>query len=93
MSTKKTLPPSYFETKYQADIDPWRFRTSAYEQENTKLRLLPYRSRNTKTALRSAAPSEFLQRSWRGTVISSSPRRFNHRNRGSSSAKSTECPV
>jgi len=32
MSTKKTLQPSYFETKYQADIDPWRFRTSSYEQ-------------------------------------------------------------
>jgi 2-polyprenyl-3-methyl-5-hydroxy-6-metoxy-1,4-benzoquinol methylase len=32
MSTKKTLPPSYFETKYRADIDPWRFRTSSYEQ-------------------------------------------------------------
>ncbi|MGO4512947.1 class I SAM-dependent methyltransferase [Bradyrhizobium sp. 2TAF36] len=33
MSAAKTLPPSYFEAKYQADIDPWRFRTSAYEQE------------------------------------------------------------
>ncbi|KGT79506.1 SAM-dependent methlyltransferase [Bradyrhizobium japonicum] len=36
MSTKKTLPPSYFETKYQADIDPWRFRTSSYEQAKYK---------------------------------------------------------
>lgn len=28
-----TLPASYFETKYQGDIDPWQFRTSAYERE------------------------------------------------------------
>lgn len=28
-----TLPPAYFEDKYKSDIDPWRFRTSAYERE------------------------------------------------------------
>jgi 2-polyprenyl-3-methyl-5-hydroxy-6-metoxy-1,4-benzoquinol methylase len=27
-----TLPPEYFEVKYQADIDPWRFRSSDYER-------------------------------------------------------------
>lgn len=31
-----SLPPSYFETKYRADIDPWRFRTSPYEREKYK---------------------------------------------------------
>jgi SAM-dependent methyltransferase len=31
--TPTSLPPSYFEAKYQADIDPWRFRTSDYERE------------------------------------------------------------
>lgn len=29
----RSLPPSYFEAKYQTDIDPWRFRTSAYERD------------------------------------------------------------
>jgi SAM-dependent methyltransferase len=28
-----TLPPEYFEEKYKADIDPWRFRTSDYERD------------------------------------------------------------
>jgi SAM-dependent methyltransferase len=28
-----SLPPSYFEAKYAADIDPWRFRTSPYERD------------------------------------------------------------
>ena len=28
-----TVPPDYFEQKYKADIDPWRFRTSEYERE------------------------------------------------------------
>ena len=28
-----TFPPSYFEAKYQSDIDPWKFRTSDYERE------------------------------------------------------------
>jgi SAM-dependent methyltransferase len=27
-----TIPPEYFEEKYRADIDPWRFRTSDYER-------------------------------------------------------------
>jgi SAM-dependent methyltransferase len=37
MSIERTrsgsLSASYFEAKYQADIDPWRFRTSAYERD------------------------------------------------------------
>jgi cyclopropane fatty-acyl-phospholipid synthase-like methyltransferase len=34
MSRKSTtLSPAYFEEKYRADIDPWRFRTSEYERE------------------------------------------------------------
>jgi len=32
-SHRGSLPPSYFEAKYQIDIDPWQFRSSAYEQE------------------------------------------------------------
>ena len=28
-----SLPASYFEAKYTADIDPWRFRTSDYERQ------------------------------------------------------------
>ena len=28
-----TLPPDYFEDKYRGQIDPWDFRTSAYEQQ------------------------------------------------------------
>jgi SAM-dependent methyltransferase len=28
-----TIPASYFEAKYRADIDPWGFRTSQYEQQ------------------------------------------------------------
>jgi 2-polyprenyl-3-methyl-5-hydroxy-6-metoxy-1,4-benzoquinol methylase len=34
MSRKtETIPPQYFEDKYQSDIDPWQFRSSEYEQE------------------------------------------------------------
>jgi len=34
MSRKtETIPPDYFEAKYQSDIDPWQFRSSAYERE------------------------------------------------------------
>ncbi len=29
----ETLPPEYFEEKYKADIDPWRFKTSEYERD------------------------------------------------------------
>jgi SAM-dependent methyltransferase len=29
----RSLLPSYFEEKFKEDIDPWRFRTSAYERE------------------------------------------------------------
>ena len=28
-----TIPAEYFEQKYQADIDPWHFRTSEYERD------------------------------------------------------------
>lgn len=28
---EESLPPAYFEAKYAADPDPWRFATSAYE--------------------------------------------------------------
>jgi SAM-dependent methyltransferase len=28
-----SLLPSYFDAKYQEDIDPWQFRTSAYERD------------------------------------------------------------
>lgn len=33
MRHKDTLPAIYFEDRYRADIDPWDFRTSAYERE------------------------------------------------------------
>jgi SAM-dependent methyltransferase len=33
MRQKNSLGPSYFEARYRADIDPWRFRTSDYEQQ------------------------------------------------------------
>ena len=37
MSTTRShsgsLLPSYFEAKYQVDIDPWQFRTSSYERD------------------------------------------------------------
>lgn len=33
MRHKDTLPANYFENRYRADIDPWDFRTSAYERE------------------------------------------------------------
>jgi 2-polyprenyl-3-methyl-5-hydroxy-6-metoxy-1,4-benzoquinol methylase len=33
MSDKTSLPASYFEARYQADIDPWRFRSSDYEKQ------------------------------------------------------------
>jgi 2-polyprenyl-3-methyl-5-hydroxy-6-metoxy-1,4-benzoquinol methylase len=29
----ETIRPEYFEKKYRADIDPWRFRTSEYERD------------------------------------------------------------
>ena len=30
---QSSIPPDYFEEKYQADIDPWCFRTSPYERD------------------------------------------------------------
>ena len=35
----KTLPPEYFEEKYQADKDPWHFKTSEYERDKYKATL------------------------------------------------------
>src|ERR1700759_570754 len=32
MTDSASLPASYFETRFQADIDPWRFRSSDYEK-------------------------------------------------------------
>ena len=34
-----TVPPEYFEEKYKADIDPWRFRTSEYERDKYRATL------------------------------------------------------
>ena len=34
-----TVPPEYFEDKYKADIDPWRFRTSEYERDKYRATL------------------------------------------------------
>jgi len=33
MRKNTTLPPEYFEEKYKADLDPWHFKTSEYEQD------------------------------------------------------------
>jgi len=33
MRKSATVPPEYFEEKYKANIDPWQFRTSAYERD------------------------------------------------------------
>lgn len=38
-SRSKSMPPSYFEAKYRADIDPWQFRTSAYEADKYRATL------------------------------------------------------
>ena len=35
----KTLLPEYFEEKYQADKDPWHFKTSEYERDKYKATL------------------------------------------------------
>jgi 2-polyprenyl-3-methyl-5-hydroxy-6-metoxy-1,4-benzoquinol methylase len=32
MPDRDSLPTSYFEARYQADIDPWKFRSSDYEK-------------------------------------------------------------
>jgi SAM-dependent methyltransferase len=34
-----TLPSEYFEEKYKADIDPWRFKTSEYERDKYRATL------------------------------------------------------
>ncbi|MGJ5177491.1 class I SAM-dependent methyltransferase [Bradyrhizobium oligotrophicum] len=46
-----TLPPDYFEDKYKADIDPWRFRSSAYEQEKYQATLSSLSRRRYANAL------------------------------------------
>jgi SAM-dependent methyltransferase len=38
-SRSASIPPSYFEGKYRADIDPWHFRTSPYEAEKYRATL------------------------------------------------------
>src|ERR1700761_7588647 len=32
-SASGSVPADYFEAKFSEDIDPWQFRTSAYEQD------------------------------------------------------------
>jgi len=49
MNPSQSLPPSYFDTLYQTDPDPWKFATSDYEAEKyaTTIAALPkscYRS-------------------------------------------------
>jgi SAM-dependent methyltransferase len=34
-----SIPAAYFEDKFKADIDPWRFRTSPYEQDKYRATL------------------------------------------------------
>jgi cyclopropane fatty-acyl-phospholipid synthase-like methyltransferase len=38
-SNSGSLLPSYFDAKYREDIDPWQFRTSAYERDKFKATL------------------------------------------------------
>jgi SAM-dependent methyltransferase len=44
-SPRRSVPPAYFAALYRADRDPWRMRTSAYEQEKYRetIALLPPR--------------------------------------------------
>ncbi len=46
-----TLAPEYFEQKYQADIDPWHFRTSEYEREKYQATLGALTKTKYETAL------------------------------------------
>ncbi len=48
---RATLPPEYFEQKYQADIDPWHFRTSEYEREKYQATLGALTKMKYETAL------------------------------------------
>lgn len=38
-SSDGSVPVSYFEDKFRVDIDPWKFRTSAYEQDKYRATL------------------------------------------------------
>ena len=46
-----TVPPEYFEEKYKANIDPWRFRTSAYERDKYQATLRALTSEKYAAAL------------------------------------------
>jgi SAM-dependent methyltransferase len=46
-----TIPPEYFENKYQADIDPWQFRTSEYERKKYEATLHSLTKPKYETAL------------------------------------------
>lgn len=46
-----TLPPDYFEQLYSRDIDPWRFRSSAYEREKYAATIAALRGRRYGAAL------------------------------------------
>jgi SAM-dependent methyltransferase len=46
-----TIPPEYFENKYQADIDPWQFRTSEYERKKYQATLQSLTKPKYKSAL------------------------------------------
>ena len=39
MRKTATIPAAYFEEKYQAEIDPWRFKTSDYERDKYRATL------------------------------------------------------
>jgi SAM-dependent methyltransferase len=46
-----TIPAEYFESKYQADIDPWQFRTSEYERKKYQATLQSLTKPEYETAL------------------------------------------
>lgn len=47
----RSIPPSYFETRYTADPDPWRFETSAYERDKYEATLAALPRRRYRSAL------------------------------------------
>src|SRR6202000_2332958 len=51
MSDRESLPPSYFDEKYRADIDPWGFRTSIYEQQKYRATIAALRKPSYASAL------------------------------------------
>jgi 2-polyprenyl-3-methyl-5-hydroxy-6-metoxy-1,4-benzoquinol methylase len=46
-----TIPPEYFENKYQVDIDPWQFRTSEYGRKKYEATLQSLTKPRYETAL------------------------------------------